>query len=545
MPQKFSDCVQAMTTRLSQLEKSFKRTSSALEVSKQVNYPETESFVAAPDHENAPPHDQESRDNGINSASTISSMIQTHRPSDISEGQTGETPSESPFGATRGQPGHSMSVIEHPKDTITFCNSSLQTNYMPAAPRALMMPQDTGESPQQAFPPSRQMENESVLDDDLDTAPDPEPTGRSSLLGFMADLDRTVRGVGERPSIGRKNTMSVDGPSPSHWGPRDEHDIQVKNAETLVRVNNGAIFRASFDTFFQSISPHHQTFNENEFRSRFDDLVFDGGAGMSPFDKQQFLALVFLVHAETKMLSGICFDPNIVLGWQEFCVANKILSRLLWLGKGNILTLSVLVSKARFLLYMEKFNSAHDTISGAIRLCFQLSIHDQSTWQFLDPYERLMRQRAFWSIFQLDRSVASTSGLPHMIRDNDYNVDLPPPLDDRGIFPFRPLPTATPEQSAAPYTHGIVKWANLHSEVWNAAFGVKATRPLSAETRRSFDEAVERILRELPPHLQWHSDRHCEGPTFVRRQRLSLRLVCIYDDQAPPNVLTLCSVQTT
>lgn len=543
-PSRLSDCVQIMTTRLSQLEKSFQRTSSALETSR----PHVSSgspVIATPNHTATLGKNQEDRGLVTNNTESMTSEGLTRTMVDNSERNMGQAASISPCAAVSVQPGQSLGMVEHSLDTNSFSDQLLET--FATDPQTSTVPYDNGETPQQIMLHPRQIDNDVSIDDELDSAP--EPTGKSSLLGLMADLDRTVWRDTERPGLARRNTISTEGPSPPRWGLRDEHETQVKNAETLVRLNNGALFRSSFDVFFRYISPHHQMINENEFRSCFDDVVFNSGAGMSAFDKQQFLALVFLVHAETKLLHGSCSDPTIVLGWQDFCTADHLLSRSLWLGKGNILTLSVLVSRARFLLYMEKLNLAHDSVCGAIRLCFQLSLHNQSTWQNLDSFEIIMRQRAFWSIFQLDRSVASTSGLPPMIRDADFNVDLPPPLDDRGIFPGRALPTPTPEQSAVPYMYGVVKWAKLHSEIWNAAFGVKAVKPLNPEMCEAFNEAIKQLVYDLPACLRWDTDvgkRQDELPSFLRRQRLSLHLVCIpltprFDDYP----LIKHSVQTT
>lgn len=451
--------------------------------------------------------------------------VSAPQPQNIRENNNQLISRSAPIEATAVTDVYSRQLIagdEFPPGMSGFPDNSLQSVL---GSEGLLSRQDL--STLDMLPLATQENNDGALDQNFDAAP--EPTGRSSLLGLMADLDRTVRRGTDLSTSGGRTTMSREGPTPPQWGPRAEHEVQIRNAEAAVRENNGALFRTSLDTFFRYISPHQLMINENEFRSYFNDFVFNDGAGMTLFDRQQFLILVFLVHAETMMLDGYCSDPSIVLGWKEFCIADKLLCRSLWFGKGNVLTLSILVSKARFLLYMEKLNSAHDTMSGAVRLCFQLSLHNQTLWQDLDPFGKLMRQHAFWSIFQLDRSIASTLGLPHMIRDTDFNVDLPPPLDDRGVFPGRSLPAEIPEQSSMPYMYGVVRLANLHAEIWNATFGVKAIKPTNSDACRNFDQAINMLLHELPPHLQWDCkqyDRQAGLPSFLRRQRLSLYLVC-------------------
>ena len=156
-------------------------------------------------------------------------------------------------------------------------------------------------------------------------------------------------------------------------------------------------------------------------------------------------------------------DSNTVPGWNDFCRAENILTHLTWLGNGNILTIQILLIKARYLLYIEKADSAYDTMSRVVSLCYKLGIHDQPSWiaRGCTPFEIVMRQRIFWTTFYLERNVAFNCGSPYLIRETDFKVDLPLNLEDLKMFPNEPLPAEYPELSYGPYLSAAVKWGRL------------------------------------------------------------------------------------
>lgn len=173
-------------------------------------------------------------------------------------------------------------------------------------------------------------------------------------------------------------------------------------------------------------------------------------------------------------------DSTNVPAWEEFCRAESILTHLTWLGNGNMLTIQCLLIKARYLLYIEKADSAYDTMSRIVCLCFKLGLHDQPKWSdSVTPFETVMRQRIFWTIFYLERNIAFNCGAPYLIRESDFNVDLPKNLEDSRMFPGEPLPPENMERSNGAYLSGAVKWGRLCSEIWDTVFGVNAIKPTS------------------------------------------------------------------
>lgn len=357
-----------------------------------------------------------------------------------------------------------------------------------------------------------------------------------------ADASEVVVSLGLLPiaPLGNIGTASetIDQPSDSGCDipglqERSIKDTEILKAERTVRSNNGAAFRPAFDIFFHYLNPLHPLLNENQFRAQFDQFVFHEGPETYAPDRQQFLALTYLVSAEIKLLHGGCADPNIVLGWQDFCTAETILAEAIWGGKASLLTLQSLLIKTRYLLYVEKFSQAYDTMATAVRTCLQIGLHNQSIWksQGLSGFEVAMRQRVFWSMFTLERAVALNCGLPYILRATDFNVDLPRPLDDRSLFPNRSLPHETPECSFIPYMLGVIKWAALCGEIWDAVFSVSAQKPAPEQLVASLDAKILLLKDQLPAHLQWRpGEQHLTGyertEAYVQRQKVLYHLVC-------------------
>lgn len=350
----------------------------------------------------------------------------------------------------------------------------------------------------------------------------------SSLLQPVAALHHSAHpGSFRQPASGSANMVPHDSSINAL-----EADADIIQAERDVRVNNGARFRSSFATAFL-LNSCHPLLNEHQFRARFDDFVFDTSSHQKSVEKYQFLALVHFVYAETELQSGHCTNSDVVLGWREFGIADKILREVGLLMKGNLLTIKCLLIKARYLLCAEKFDSAYETTSHAVRLCFQNNLHNQPVWSAdVDGFSLTMRQRIFWATFTLERLVASTCGLPFLIRESDVRVDFPRLYDDQGLFPSRPLPAETPVCSYIPYQVASIKWARTYSEIWDRMFGVNAEKPVPQNQIDSIDVKLFQDLAELPIDLQWAptvSDAALRAPLphFKRRQQLICLMVSL------------------
>lgn len=372
--------------------------------------------------------------------------------------------------------------------------------------------------------------------DSITSLPPSEVTfGATSLFEPMQVLNRAVTADGEAQLSMPSESDSVGTTAPIRWDSlryEVSKDIRKLERETTKDV---ATVRHHVDTFFTSLNPHYPSLNENQFRAQLETLLAGEDPRMSSGDRQQFIALVNLMQAEVSILVDDRPGLSQVPGWVEFCRAESLLHRLTWLGKGNLLTIQCLLCKARYLLYIERAGSAYQIMGQVVQLCFQLGLHNQSSWKDCSPFEIAMRQRIFWSILYLERNVSINSGSPYLIREADFKVDPLPALDDKLMFPGKPLPTETPKGSFAPYLMTAVKWGKLGSEIWDVVFGINAERPTSQEFVATMDARIGFITSQLLPHLQWQrrtdfqaaTDETDDIPHYVRRQALILHLVTV------------------
>lgn len=357
--------------------------------------------------------------------------------------------------------------------------------------------------------------------------------GATSLFESMQVLNRTVTVDGEGQLSLPSDSDSVSTPAPIRWDRlryEVNKDVRKMERETTRDI---ATIRNDIDTFFTNLNPHYPSLNENQFRAQLETFLAGEDLRMSSGDRQQFIALINLMQAEVRILIDDRPGLSQVPGWDQFCRAESLLHRLTWLGKGNILTIQCLICKARYLLYLERAGSAYHVMGHVVQLCFQLGLHNQSSWKDCSPFDIAMRQRIFWTILYLERNVSINSGSPYLIREADFKVGLLPALDDKLMFPGKPLPAETPHRSFAPYLMSAVKWGKLGSEIWDVVFGINAERPTSQEFVATMDARIGFITSQLPVFLQWEKrtnfqacvDETNDVPHYVHRQALILYLV--------------------
>jgi hypothetical protein len=346
---------------------------------------------------------------------------------------------------------------------------------------------------------------------------------------FVACHDEEQQGISE-PTPDNKDPDDVKSVYWTNLSPGGNKNIEAYERET--RLGDVTSLRRYIDMYFSHMNPHYPSLNENQFRADFDRFLSNNNPDTETADLPQFIALINLMHAEVKLLSDDWSDSSSVPAWDEFCRAESILNRLTWLGNGNMLTIQCLLIKTRYLLYIEKSDGAYDTMARVVRLCYQLGLHDQPSWKDCSPFEIVMRQRIFWTIYYLERNISFNNGSPYLIRDNDFKVDLPGSFDDKFMFPDRPLPEENPQRSSAPYLNSAVKWGKMCAEIWDAVFATSAPKPASQEFIASMDARIQYAISQIPPHLQYERnlerlDMPARVPQYVLRQTVILHLVSL------------------
>ncbi|KAF5369496.1 hypothetical protein D9758_002585 [Tetrapyrgos nigripes] len=82
----------------------------------------------------------------------------------------------------------------------------------------------------------------------------------------------------------------------------------------------------------------------------------------------------------------------------------------------------------------------HAAFGEAAHIAVTLRMHEEGSYEGLDPIECEVRRRIFWLLFGADKSMSILLGRPICLRDEDCSVHFPKELDDEYITPSAYLP---------------------------------------------------------------------------------------------------------
>ncbi|KAF9077532.1 fungal-specific transcription factor domain-containing protein [Rhodocollybia butyracea] len=82
----------------------------------------------------------------------------------------------------------------------------------------------------------------------------------------------------------------------------------------------------------------------------------------------------------------------------------------------------------------------HAAFGEAAHIAVTLRMHEEASYEGLDPIECEIRRRIFWLLFGADKSMSILLGRPICLRDEDCSVHFPKELDDEYITPSAYLP---------------------------------------------------------------------------------------------------------
>ncbi|KAF9468611.1 fungal-specific transcription factor domain-containing protein [Collybia nuda] len=82
----------------------------------------------------------------------------------------------------------------------------------------------------------------------------------------------------------------------------------------------------------------------------------------------------------------------------------------------------------------------HAAFGETAHIAVTLRMHEEASYEGLDPIECEVRRRTFWLLFGADKSMSILLGRPICLRDEDCTVHFPKELDDEYITPSAYLP---------------------------------------------------------------------------------------------------------
>lgn len=349
----------------------------------------------------------------------------------------------------------------------------------------------------------------------------------SSILELMQSVNRMVDDLDHDLQQHQPHQPEH---APEHaavtWHEMPRLDVtNLKTLESELRHGDVASLRESVTAFFNHLCPVFPVLNEVEFRGQLEHFLQDR-EGMPQrqmtAESAHFAAALYLVLAIVKAATSDWRSDASVPGWDDFCRADIILTRLLWLSSGAIITVRCLALKSLYLYLIEKADPAYDVIGKAVRLLFQQGLHDQRLWIGIPHADIEARRILFWTVFCLERVISFQAGAPWMLHEVDINVDMPSTTTKAGEeFQAMDPTTSIQDHSIAVYMYCWVKWCRLSAEVWTNMCSVNANKTDSEEFVAVMDAKLVHYTRQLPMELQWDRVRpsihELGGPTPSQR----------------------------
>lgn len=345
-------------------------------------------------------------------------------------------------------------------------------------------------------------------------------------------LDRTVmqaQGSDTAAETGATASSALD-PSPSFASASQDIEQMIEQ----VRTQNVPRVLRALDIFFANVHPHYPCMNENHLRAQASAFAANDTNSLTKSTSIQLATMLKYIMAVINILSDTSTQAELIPGWQEFSMAEKLFNHTTWLERANIVTVQTLLIKTLYFMYAGFFNSAYDTMGTTVRLCFQLGLHDEPSWgDDCKFYDRIYRRRVFWSVYCLNHNVAQTRGLPELLRESDINIALPHCVDDRMLYPECPALPEMPATSPIPYLLEVIKLTRLSSEVWTSLFGVRVQKPVPPEVISALDTKIVEFAKHIPASLRWPPSTQTQevyegGPAYIQNQGFVLHLRILY-----------------
>lgn len=361
----------------------------------------------------------------------------------------------------------------------------------------------------------------------------PEKSKVTSGTSFFQQLDLLDRSVNGKQTLpDQPSSQSVDDTDSGEKDPELLLSDLWQEANRIVertRCDDLDTMYHHVDIFFEHIHPHWPFINEAQFRTHFAAFWAKDTDHLNAATMLQFAALLNFVVAASQALYHAGEKSNDVPGWKQYFRGEKLFTYISWLQKSSITTLQILLVKTLYCFFAGHLDAAHVAVGPAVRLCFQMSLHDELSWgPNCTFYHRTYRQRVFWSLFCLSSIVSQHAGVPDLMHQSNFEVEYPKCVDDRMLYP-RCLPLQElPQASFVPYLIEVIKWAKLSTQVWELVSAAKTKEPMDPDAINRIDDKVQALSTETPSFLKWATIttnlEHAHIPSFRWQQALILYL---------------------
>ncbi|KAF5556055.1 hypothetical protein FNAPI_5846 [Fusarium napiforme] len=235
-------------------------------------------------------------------------------------------------------------------------------------------------------------------------------------------------------------------------------------------------------TYFTLLCPEYPCIDETSFNTSFGHYTSNARPGVVTLDSIQFVVMTQLLVAKVDVLESFSNSDETMPGWNRFLRAHHVMHHIIRDKRADIATLQCLVISSLYLLYVGRVEAAYDNMGIAVRLIFQLRLHDPLYPSGLSEAQILLRTKLLYSVYILDRKVSYDVGGPGRLDENFINVPLS-------------------NLSSEPFLVASISWARLLSCVDAAVSTVEAVYAChQAKSKRNIERYT--VVTYLPTAMK-------------------------------------------
>ncbi|KAB8238042.1 guanine deaminase [Aspergillus alliaceus] len=279
--------------------------------------------------------------------------------------------------------------------------------------------------------------------------------------------------------MGRDTSRSTTSATVSGSSPTDSHSVSTE------LPNVGEIFRDQLENRRPSVArpvasaPHVLRLASLEDAERVASQYFDSMGYQYPFlNRPEFFTQLRRIYAgevpppEVLCTYHITIAIALLINPADGAQANEYYRASqetvsLSLQNEDLSSVRVLLSMALWTMFSTNGPSVWHVLGSALRLAVSLGLHKHRNLSSV--MEEEMEKRAFWSLYNLDRLVASTLARPLGIADEDISVSLPREFNDDW--------TEAPGASAMTIPVQVVRLRRIFSRIYRYLYNNQPPPP--------------------------------------------------------------------
>lgn len=240
----------------------------------------------------------------------------------------------------------------------------------------------------------------------------PMGSGRSSATPGLAAISDSPTGVGvELPNVGEILRDQLENRRPSVARPAvAPRVLRLSSLEEAERVAG---------QYFDSIGYQYPFLSRPEFFGHLRHIYTGGGPTPEVHNTYHIIIAISLLIGSAEPAQAA-----------EFYQASQETLPLA-LQNEDLPSIRALLGLALYTMFATAGPSIWHVLGATLRLAISMGLHKARSYPSL--MEEEMAKRAFWSLYNLDRLIASTLGRPLGIPDDDISVGLPRELNDDGM----------------------------------------------------------------------------------------------------------------